>query len=248
MGTLKKSNEIYKKVISKQLSEGKFCELRKENQMEYLFLKLKNDFKNKNKVLDACCGYGRLIYFMNEFDNSQSYIGIDYMDELINLGKQLFNNQENIRFICNDIMNIGNKFEKSFDISINYKTLSWLEQYETIIEQLIKVTKKKIYITSLFWDGDIDFITKIYQNASTNNEEYTFLNTYSLKKFSNYCIGLGAKEVNSENMHINIDLESKSNESELSTYTKKIAPCNGVKRLEFTGNVLLNWKLIEIVL
>jgi len=241
-------NKKYKDLIKASLEKNReeFCPFRKEMQMDYLFSFLKKDFTNKKlKILDACCGYGRLIHFLNEFNPSQNYIGVDYVEELITEGKKRFSDYNNISFEHYDVMVLENKYNKDFDIAINYKTLSWLPYYTTIIQQLVKATKHKIYITSLFYDGDIDFITKIYKEAKTNGEDnFSFLNTYSLPKFKEYCFSIGAKEVNAIDMTLDVDLAKNDDLNVLQTYTVETRN----KRLEITGNVILNWKLIEIIL
>ncbi|HEY4784552.1 MAG TPA: methyltransferase domain-containing protein [Bacteroidales bacterium] len=242
-------NKKYKDIIKTALKKDKeeFCPFRKEKQMDYLFSFLKKDFNNKGmKVLDACCGYGRLIHFLNEFDPNQNYIGIDYVEELINDGKRRFASFNNVRFEHYDIMHLEERYHKEFDITINYKTLSWLPYYTTIIEQLIKVTKQKIYISSLFYDGDIDFITRIYVDAKDSKEDtFNFLNTYSFPKFEKFCLNLNVKKVKSIDMKLDFDLDKPSNMNKLQTYT--VMTQNG-ERLELTGNIILNWKLVELVL
>jgi ubiquinone/menaquinone biosynthesis C-methylase UbiE len=229
------------KTIGKQ-----FCPFRKEKQMDYLFSFLIKDFKIKGlRVLDACCGYGRLIHFLNEFDPKQFYVGIDYVQELIDQGKEKFSDSENVSFICYDVRKLSKKFKKEFDISINYKTLSWLSYYEEILSQLVKVSKRKIYLTSLFCDGDIDFITKVYQNTLSKNVNCSYLNTYSFPKFEKYCHSLGAKKINSIKMKVDFDLPKPKNINKLQTYT---VLTQKRERIEITGSVILNWRLVEIVL
>lgn len=242
-------NQNYKGIIELSLEKNKdtFCPFRKEKQMDYLFSFLTKDFANKKlKVLDACCGYGRLIYFLNESFPDQNYIGIDYVKELIKEGRERFLNFENVKFEQFDVMQLSKKYKKKFDISINYKTLSWLPYYTTIIDQLVRATKNKIYITSLFYDGDIDFITRIYPDAQNAGENsYSFLNTYSFPKFKKFCLSLNVKEVNAIDMKLDFDLAKPDDANILQTYT--LVTQSG-ERLELTGNVILNWKLVEIVL
>jgi len=242
---MKNDNKIYKKVIKTVLAKNKkdFCPLRKEHQMDYLFLALKKDFKQKNlRVLEAGCGYGRLIYYLNKFDPRQDYTGIDYMPELLEQGRARFK-QKNIHFVRRDLYNMPAKFHKYFDLTISYKTLSWLPGYEEVLKQLVKSTKNKIYVTSLFYDGDIDFITKVYVDATKNSKEYSYLNTYSLAKFKIFCRSLGIKKVKATNMKLDLDLP-KPSVKKLRTYTRHSQD----GRLEITGTTILNWKLIELTL
>lgn len=241
-------NQKYKNVIKTALQEGSdFCPMRKEKQMDYLFAALVEDFEKKNlQILDACCGYGRLIYFLNKFDPEQFYTGIDYLQELVDKGKNMFSESSNITLSCLDVFEISNSYLKEFDIAINYKTMSWLPYYSKLMKELFAVTKSKIYITSLFYDGDFDFITKIYADAQNcDDDNFTYLNTYSLPKFKKYCLSLGAKHVNAIDMNVDFDLPEPDNINKLQTYT---VLKNDGSRLEITGSVILNWKLVEVVL
>ena len=240
-------NNVYKNCVKTALKENKdqFCPFRKEKQMEYLFSKLSIDFQKKGlKVLDACCGYGRLTHFLNELDSEQFYTGVDFVEELIEQGRNNFSSCANIEFQHYNVLELSEKYDKEFDITINYKTMYCLPYYETLIEQLVKVTKNKIYITSPFYEGDIEYITKIYIDAKTNSDSFHYLNSYSLPKFRQFCKSLGIKEVNDTNMRLDFDIPAPD-VNKLQTYT--IMPTTG-ERLEVTGNILQNWKLIELVL
>lgn len=246
MKTLTTDKELYRLTCEENFKNGNFCILRYEKQMDYLFNKLKTDFNTKDTlfVLDACCGYGRLLYYMNQFNSKQNYLGIDYSEDLITKGKDMFKEASNISFDIQDITNLPDKYTKRFDITINYKTLSWLPYYDECVKQLIKVTKNKIYITSLFNDNLNETLAKIYKN-SYNSQNYTYLNTYSFEKFRDFCIKNGAKEVLCNSMHLDFDLKKSNDKNEISTYTELLATG---ERVEITCNTLLNWKLIEIIL
>lgn len=200
---------VYKRYIQKMLQQNApaFCPFRKERQMDYLFDLLRGPFQEKGQsILEAGCGYGRLIYFLNNFDAEQYYHGIDYVEELIGQAKKEFAHEKNIFFESADILKVSKKYLKKFDISISYKTLSWLPYYEKMMSKLFMMTKKRIYITSLFYDGDIDFITKIYQAARENSISYAHLNTYSYLKFEKFCKDMGARAIKSFDMKLDIEL------------------------------------------
>ncbi len=241
-------NQAYKTFIGQMLekNEAEFCPMRKEKQMDYLFTMLAEDFETKGRrVLDACCGYGRLIHFLNEYDPDQEYVGIDYVPLLIAQARVHFAESENIRFEERDVMKLADYYGKEFSIAINYKTLSWLSYYETLVDQLVKVTKDKIYITSLFYDGPYDFISKIYDCSQSGSDSYSYLNTYSYPKFQRFCKALGVKEVNAIDMKLDFDLPKPADRSVLQTFTVLTAEGS---RLEMTGVIGLNWKLIQLVL
>ncbi len=241
-------NMAYKKFVDQMLkkNQGDFCPMRKEQQMDHLFAMLAHDFKQKGqRVLDACCGYGRLIHFLNEFDSQQNYFGVDYVHALIEQGRANFAGQNNIRFETGDVMKLADFYDKEFDIAINYKTLYCLPYYETLVEQLVKVTKNRIYITSPFYDGDYEFIAKIHNTGQSDANAYSYLNTYSFPKFERFCQSLGVKEVNAVDMKLDFDLPKPTDPNILQTYT---IPITEQERLEITGVVILNWKLVQLVL
>lgn len=241
-------NPIYKKIIEDKAKDGTFCPFKREMQMDFIEDRLSDDFKGKEglKVLDACSGEGRLIYFLNQFNDKQQYTGIDYIEGFIERSNEFFKENGNISFEERDIYNLSEKYDKEFDISINYKTMSWLPYYEDIVSELIKVTKSKIYITSLFYEGDADFEVKIRDCKHSEEEDnYSFLNTYSIPRFTDFCKRESAKKVLYHDMKLNLDLPKPEDPNELRTYTIKTTDDI---RLEVTGVVLLNWKLVEIVL
>ena len=118
--------------------------------------------------------------------------------------------------------------------------------YETILEESLRVAKEKIFITSLFWDGDIDFITKVTQKPeSSQSKNYSYLNTYSLPRFEKFCLERGASKVSWEKMQIDVDLPAPADPSILKTSTSML---QNNTRLEHTGPIILSWKLVEITL
>jgi ubiquinone/menaquinone biosynthesis C-methylase UbiE len=244
---IQNENEAYRKLIKASLKNNKteFCPFRKEKQMDYLFALLENDCKVKNlNILEAGCGYGRLLYFLNQFDNNQNYFGFDYVSELIEEGQKWFIDDKNVTFKYQDLMMLPEAYDKFFDITISYKTFSWLPYYDTQLRQLFKVTKNKIYITSLFAEEDIDYIVKIFPEAQNNSGDvFSFLNTYSLPKFKQFCSNLGAKNINVVPMALDFDLPKPENFNKLATYT---VLTSDQRRLEITNNTILNWKLVEI--
>lgn len=235
-------NADYKKSIEASLKAGTFCPFRFEQQMDHLFSLLEKDFAGKKnlKVLEAGSGQGRLLFYMNAFNNQQEYTGIDYVKKNTDYSKKLFKDNMNIYSVQGDFFKLVPKYKKAFDISISYKTLSWLPDYKDAVKQLIKATKKKIYITSLFYDGKMSFVSTIQNHK---NKTYTHLNTYSFPEFKKFCLANGVKKVTAIDMHLDIDLPEPKDKNVLQTYTRKETTGN---RLEITGVTILNWKLITL--
>ena len=241
-------NRVYNELVRDQLREipDEFCPLRRERQMDYLFRRLAQDFDAPGrKVLDICGGYGRLIHFLNEFDPRHEYHCLDYSEALIAKARKTFAAQRNIHCEVADLYALSPRYDKAFDITINYKTLYCLPYYEQAVAQFVKATRRRIYITSPFFEGDIDFISKIYPRATAEPEKYTYSNSYSIPKFVKYCESLGVKKVEFEDMRMDIDLEPPSHRSILKTHTVRTVDDN---RLEITGVLVLDWKLAILTL
>lgn len=244
-----KESRAYSAFVEKAVAESpdSFCSFRKEKQMDYLFRHLKKDFAEKNqKVLDICGGYGRLLHFLQELDGQQEYYCLDQSEALVRMARERFAGLDNIHCEVADLYALAGDYQKKFDVTILYKTLYMLPYYRKPIEELVKVTKKKIYITSPFFEGDIDFLTKIYPDASGDDEgNFAYCSIYSMPKFTAYCESLGVKQVDFEPMPIDFDLPAPADKNVLQTRTELTA--NG-ERLEICGTVVLNWKLVTLTL
>jgi len=106
------------------------------------------------------------------------------------------------------------------------------------------VTKEHIFLSSLFYDGNIDFITPIREfKTETGKEQFNdYYNVYSLPQFKKFVLELGAKNIETYDFDIDIDLPKPPNDKMIA-YTEKLE--NG-KRLQLSGAVVLYWKIIRI--
>lgn len=198
----------------------------------------------KKKILDACCGIGYISYFLSNISPESEFLGIDQTAYLIEEGRKLCGKKTNIMLVNDDMYNISTKYKKSFDISVCWRTLSWLPYYDQMIRELFAVTKDHVFLSSLFYDGDIDFITQVREFKTEIGKEHfnDYYNVYSLPQFKKYAYELGAKNVEVYDFDINIDLPKPSIDKMIS-YTEKLE--NG-KRLQISGAVILYWKIIRI--
>jgi|TARA_B110000438_G_C15814646_1_gene651369 SAM-dependent methyltransferase len=199
--------------------------------------------KNKElKFLDAGCGIGHVLNLLNKISPNSEFYGIDEIQYLINEAKKISANNKNFHF---KVQNIYKLSEKNFyDISINWKTISWLPYYEKLLKILFDVTKKHIFLSSLFYDGDIDFEIKVrdYKSDIGKSDNFIFYNVYSLPKFKRFVKSLGAKKIHVYNFDIRKDIPKTKNDR-MGTYT--ITLKNG-KKLQISGAIVMNWKIIQI--
>jgi ubiquinone/menaquinone biosynthesis C-methylase UbiE len=198
----------------------------------------------KLKILDACCGIGYVSNFLSQISPASKFLGIDQTDYIINEAKKLYQDKKNISFKTIDIYDMPALYPKYFDITINWKTISWLPYYDQILKALFAITKKHIFISSLFYDGDIDFEIKVreFKKEMAKDGFNAYYNVYSFPRFKKFVCDLGAKKVESFDFKIDKDLP-RSNIDFMGTYTEKLK--NG-KRLQISGILLMNWKVIRI--
>jgi ubiquinone/menaquinone biosynthesis C-methylase UbiE len=201
--------------------------------------------KNESfQILDACCGIGHLDYFFSSLSPSSTFFGIDQTQFLIDEAKKLCMDKNNVSFEVDDIYNLPKKYSKFFDITINWKTISWLPYYDECIKSLFTVTKKHIFLSSLFYDGDIDFEIKVreYKKEKAKEGFNQFYNVYSYPRFEKFLYDLGAKSVKSFNFDIDIDLP-KPPIDDMGTYTLKL---DDGKRIQISGPIMMLWKIVQI--
>jgi len=198
----------------------------------------------KLKILDACCGIGHISNLLSELSPQSIFFGIDQSSYLIKEAKKISKNKKNLSFEIGDLYDFSNKFQKEFDISVIWKTISWLPYYEQIIKDLMSMTKNHIFISSLFYDGDIDFEIKVreFKKESGKNHFNNYYNVYSLPRFKKFVFDLGAKNIEVYNFNMNIDIP-KPPIDEMGTYTEKL---ENNKRIQISGAVVMSWKIIRI--
>jgi len=200
--------------------------------------------KEKLKILDACCGVGYLTNLLSEISNKSEFVGIDQTDYLIKDAQQSYKHKKNISFEVGDISKIKKKYKKKFDVTVNWKTISWLPYYDQMLKDLISMTKNHIFLSSLFYDGDIDFEIKVreFKKNESKKKFNAYYNVYSLPQFKKFVKGLGVKNIQVYNFDIGIDVE-KPPVDFMGTYTEKLE--NG-KRMQISGAVVMSWKIIRI--
>ncbi len=226
--------ESFKKCVSEKREMDKLLE-----KIIFTFIDSK-----KLDILDASCGIGHISYFLSEISKESKFVGVDQTEYLIKEAEKLCQNKPNISFEVNDISKIISKYPKKFDISISWRTLSWLPYYKEMLKDLFSLTKNHIFISSLFYDGDIDFITQVreFKKETGNNHFNDYYNVYSLPQFQKYAFEIGAKNIEVYDFEIKKDIK-KPQINQLGGYTMKL---EDGKRLQISGAILLPWKIIRI--
>jgi hypothetical protein len=141
-----------------------------------------------------------------------------------------------------DAYDLPKRYPDGFDVTLIWKTLSWLPHYDQMLRTLFAVTRKHIFLNSLFYDIDFEIRVREYQKESGRDGFSTFYNVYSFGRFQDFAMALGARAVHAHDFEIGIDLPRESSHH-MGTYTLRLE--NG-KRLQLSGAVIMSWKIIQI--
>lgn len=223
--------------------------LRNKPEQVKFFEELIGPYLNDDvSVLDACCGIGDLLFFLSQLNPSARFTGVDKAEFLIDEARTHFADNPNVGFEPGDIYALADQFgKKSFDLSVCKQTLSWLPSYEKPVEELMSVTRRAVFISSLFYDGRIDFETRVREHTTEAGRDgyNAFYNVYSFPIFKEFCLERGAKDVVGFDFNIGIDLPRPANPDRMGTYTVQL---QSGERLQISGALLMPWKIVRIEL
>ncbi len=111
--------------------------------------------KNKKiKILDAGCGNGRLVEYLNTTGIEYDYLGIDNSKHQIESARKNYKNKPNIKFEFGNILDIKNKkdeFDFVFCIAVFHHMPS-RETREKVVKEFYRVLKNEGYLFMTNWN------------------------------------------------------------------------------------------------
>ncbi len=212
-----------------------------------LFNFLNNNFSLKNKkILDLGCGAGgNLFYSKKNFKTSQAF-GVDINFKLIKSAKQIMKKKKinDIKFYIDDIENhkeIKKRIPLQIDAVTILQVLSVLDDYKKVLTSAINLKPSCIAVSSLFWDGYLDFKIKVnflnkHKSGYKKSAKY---NIYSIHKYLEFMKSKGYKKNYIKKLKIKENLKL-SNKRTMGSYVVNL---NGKKAL-LTGPLVQNWYFI----
>ena len=103
--------------------------------------------KNKiNHILDVGCGEGNKTFLLNQYFKNSKICGIDFSDEGIEVAKSLYSNVDRLYFKKDNVLNIVNNEEK-YDLVTSFDVLEHVEDWKTLLQNMINVSKKYILVS-----------------------------------------------------------------------------------------------------
>ena len=217
----------------------------KTEQQKFLELLLE-PYKNLENLLiaDVACGAGSLSFHLNNFFKSAQFYCSDYSETAIeNLSHKLTGN--NFKISRETIYELNSYPNNYFDFTFCWMTLSWLEDAEKALNQLIRITKPsgRVFLSSLFnLDHDVDLYTKIIDKSSSVGEQTIHANYYT---YSGKTINEWIKDkVSSYKFHkFSPSIDFTFDGRGIGTYTITL---EGGDRIQLSAGMLMNWAVLEI--
>jgi 2-polyprenyl-3-methyl-5-hydroxy-6-metoxy-1,4-benzoquinol methylase len=199
----------------------------------------------KSSILDLACGNGaNLIYLKKKYKNHKECLGIDFNKDLINQAQKISKKNLNLSFKKGNIEKLPKNIRNKFEGVTCLQTLSWLKDYKKTINEIKKLNPKFIAISSLFWEGLIDFNIKVnfLKSKSYKREidSYNYYNIYSLKNYLDFLKKHGYKKNIIKKFEIKKSLKEPTNKNIMGTYT---VPYKN-KLNQVSGPIVQNWYFI----
>lgn len=198
------------------------------------------------EALDVACGAGANIFHLAQRLPGFRWHGVDIAGEvLFPIGTPFFRSKAlDVDLRVGDCCRLEDHFgKKKFDLVLAIHTLSSLETYDALLDQLLSVTRGWLFVNSMFTDFNVDVNIEVtdytWPEDCPNPGNY---NVYSLSRFRNACALRGCKQFESRDFQIDIDLPLPETGG-LGTYTRKL---EGGQRLQFSGPIFLPWKVIGV--
>lgn len=187
-------------------------------------------------------GGANVSYLSNRYENDY-FVGIDLSQKLIEYGNERLKEKNNCKLYQGDWLDLGSEWKDKFDGVISFQALSWMQEYQKPIDELAKLNPKWIAVSSLFYEGDIEYTIKLknYYRSSENKEfEEMYYNVYSLIRIRKYFEKLGYNKFEFMPFEIDIDLP-KIDHMDIGTYTVKTVEG---KRLQISAALMMPWYFI----
>lgn len=137
-------------------------------------------------ICDMACGCGANLKYLATRYPKSNFWGIELENKLVLEGNKRLT-LPNAQIIQGDWFGLDKSLEGKFDGIISFQTLSWLPEYENSLKCLADLNPKWIAISSLFYEGNIDYFIEIndYTEDEINYKKMRY-NIYSLPRVKKY--------------------------------------------------------------
>ncbi len=216
---------------------------RKSEQHKQLEQILRGRGLQPRRIADVACGGGGSSFHLVELYREAHYTLVDLNEEAIDMARETMRGRNATCFV-GDIYHLDLP-DNSFDLVVCWQTLSWIEQPEAALRELVRICKPGafVYASSLFESRhDVDVYSQVFDHtrpSSAHGLHYVY-NTYSLRSVRQWIDGL-VSELQLHEFEIPIDLDYEGRG--LGTRTVRLETG---KRLQLSAGMLLNWGILEV--
>lgn len=217
----------------------------KTEQQKFLETLFDLDPLKNYQIADIACGGGTLTYHLSEIFVNSKFTLVDYLDDALKIAQDINKEFREASYVQDDIYLLNSQPDNFYDIVFCWQTLSWLDEPQKALDQLVRITKPggTIYLSSLFnIDHEVDIYSKVFdltRESGANNIPYNY-NTYSERTIKTWLAG----NVNQIKFHRFVpDIDFHYTGTGIGTYTLD-TPNN--KKLQFSAGMLLNWAILQI--
>lgn len=189
-------------------------------------------------IADICCGSGALSLHLSRMYTNASFTLVDLGGQALTIARKVAES------FSGDVIK-GDVYALSlpsdyYDLVFCWQTLSWIDNPRIALQELIRICKPggRIFCSALFnTEYDVALLVKAIDHTRAANVRYSY-NVLSLQQVQQWVDA----EVRFHRFEMPIDLLKKTRG--LGTHTVK---CEDGRRLQISGGMLMNWKILEIV-
>ena len=214
----------------------------KTEQQKFLEVLLLDSGKVFKDIADIACGGGTLSFHLRSIYPNAHFMLSDLNENALEMAKEL--NGPACTYIKANIYTLKDIPDNKYDLVCCWQTLSWLDQPEKALHELIRITKPggKIYASShfnLYHNVDIYANLLGYSQSNELADSGFSYNTYSSKTVSKW-LTIKVTKFQLHEFIPKIDLTFEG--SGRGTFT-----VNSEKgRLQISSGYLMNWSTLEI--
>lgn len=200
----------------------------------------------KTTVLDMACGAGANTLYMANRHSEIQFVGMDIGKEYIDYGNTMImkhSKHKNCELHEEDWFNIDSKWINVFDGIVCFQTLFMLPDYQAALKKLIDLHPNWIAVSSLFYEGEIEYINKFrdyYRPSGDKNYTDYYYNYHSMVRYREYMEEMGYCKFEYIPYEIDIDLPKNDN-MDIGTYT--IMTKEG-RRMQISGGLMMPWYFV----
>jgi ubiquinone/menaquinone biosynthesis C-methylase UbiE len=189
-------------------------------------------------IADICCGSGALSLHLSRLYSKASFTLVDLGEQALSIARKVaqpFSGD----VIKGDIYGLSLPTDY-YDLVFCWQTLSWIDEPRQALQELMRICKPggRVFCSALFnTEYDVALLVKAIDHTRAANVRYSY-NVLSLQQVQQWVDGV----THFHRFEMPIDLPKKTRG--LGTHTVK---CDDGSRLQISGGMLMNWKILEIV-